>query len=162
MTLARIAAALVVAGLVACTGGGPSATPSSPSDPRASRRTVRAAADPELRTARMQVATVWRDGGLASFCRAEECTEDPSVRPDGFARAERSEVVAFFVARRPTGAEVSFTRAGSRKVVWTARPHLATFMAVEHRLPPGRYLVTLTARWGAREARWLFGLRVEE
>lgn len=157
----RALAFAAMAASLACTGGGaPPAAPKAARSFSPGEAAVRAAARQIPHRAKMQVQTAWADGDLSAVCAGADCTADPQASPSSFVRIEDTTVVSFLVPRRPTDARVEFARARTDRVVETALLHPGTYMAVEPGLEPGRYVVTLSARWDDREARWLFGLVV--
>jgi hypothetical protein len=154
---------LLASALVACSfpaDDAPEAVRSlTPKQRRARAEAVvdRAAAD--LRLAQMQARTDWADGVLERFCRDGACTTNELARPERILPADETRLLSFAVARRPSAAEIEIAR-WSGRVVRRARLRPATLMAVEPRLEPGRYLVTLNARWDSLEAAWVFGISV--
>jgi len=145
--------ALLVAGC-----GGPSQTEVRGITQERSSAAERAAGT-DLRRAQMGAGTNWMPGALSSFCDAGRCASEPSAAPGRFLKAPDDGLLVFVVARRPTDASLTVTKA-SGKPVYVRALSPSTAMAVEAGLGPGRYIAELTATWDRRVARWVFGVRV--
>jgi len=131
----------------------------TPKQQRARAEAVVDEAAADLRLAQMQARTDWADGVLERFCRDGECTLNELARPERILAADETRVLSFVVARRPSAAEIAIAR-WNGKLVRRARLRPSTLMAIEPRLDPGRYVVTLNARWESLEAAWVFGIEV--
>jgi hypothetical protein len=107
--------------------------------------------------ASMSSGTAFEDGVLLSWCTAKSpCTPLQHAAP-AFVPGDGNGVVLFELGAKPDAARVEVrTTAGA--LVARADVLAGTTIAYQTRLGDGRFVITLAARWGAREGRWLFGV----
>ena len=150
---------------VACSGSpgmpgasAPERQPASAHGIREERqREVRRAAGEQLRRAMMQVGTGWQRGRLISFCSEGRCTRGPDAEPRSY-RGVDEDLVVFVIGARPSAGRVEVRRPSGRVI---DERTLAPSTTMAYALPPssGRLVLSFTATWDEREARWVFGLR---
>jgi hypothetical protein len=97
-------------------------------------------------------------GVLVRVCEGSACTALPQGSPATLT-APAGAPLAIAVAQAPKQAwlEVRATGEGAPAKIGLSP---GTLMSWAPRTAPGRYLVTLVARFDGSEARWLFGVRV--
>lgn len=155
---------LLLTALVACGGGGgtsrdvfspePGARPSGFS-PRPRPTEVVLRLPPP---ARLFAGTDSAAGTITVYCERERCMRDEGP-PPRFLVAPQSGFVTFALHRAPLEARLEIaTSSRAEPAIVPLNP--GTLMAYGIDLGPGRYLLTLVARWQDAEARWLFRLRV--
>lgn len=151
-----LAAAVLLAGLAACTGG------TAPEEPAARERSAAPTPGgiPGEPAAQVTVGTDVEGGVLARWCTRGDCTRTAGAVPARYLRAEDTRLAVFALAVRPDRVSV-VVRHERRGVAERARLKPGTLTPVYTAdVPPGRYVLVLRAWWKGQEARWLFGLRV--
>jgi hypothetical protein len=159
-----VCAALALAFLVACSGGGEPkdtfavSTTGRPTSASTARETVAAGKLKLPSAARLFAGTASAAGQLTHYCKNEKCT-DQSARVPAFVTAPAGAFVLFTIGESPVHAVADvFTRTGEEAGNVQLTP--GTLMVFNHSLGKGRWLVDLVVRWKASEARWRFGLTV--
>ncbi|MBI4728621.1 MAG: hypothetical protein HY775_03860 [Acidobacteria bacterium] len=151
-----VAAAVLVAGTAACSGGRAAGGDVSGS-PRASQATRLSGAPAAQLFAGTKRGSDMADGAVASFCVRGRCAR-AAARPRRVLTTIPGGFLMFTIGVRPTAARVEVrpaTGAGSSSALAPS-----TSMAFRAPEETGRYTVALVARWKDSEARWVFALLV--
>lgn len=147
---------VLAAALAACSGDAADAPGAGASVEPTSE--AERAAGAELQRASMQAGTNWATGALTRFCRGDRCTEDPEARAAEIVRVPDSGLLLFVVPSEPDEARVTIKRSGKAVLRESLRPGTTMPVTTDLRART-RHDVTLIARWGDREARWVFAVR---
>jgi hypothetical protein len=171
LALSVAAGALFVAVIVwGVPSGGGGASPTGAANPRVAETTAAkpapsgkpvAPSRPTVKSrppARLFAASESAPGVLIRVCEGGNCTALPQGNPT-MITSKAGPLLTFTLAAHPTQAWVEIRGLPSGA---PARETLSpnNLMSYQTRMTPGRYLVTLNAKFEASEARWVFGLKV--